>query len=161
GQRNFVRRALALGTFDERDHAVEERLARVRGDAHHEAVGHECRAACYGATDVRAGLLQDGCRFAGNGGLVDEADALDDVAITRDYLALFDDDDVALAQFGRTDGFDRTIRLATDRLGFSSGFAQGGRLRPAARLGDCFGIGREQDGEPQPQRNLKLEAVAQ
>ena len=32
-ERDLVRRALALGALDERDHAVEERLAGVRGDA--------------------------------------------------------------------------------------------------------------------------------
>ena len=29
-QRDLVRRLLARGAFDERDHAVEERLARIR-----------------------------------------------------------------------------------------------------------------------------------
>ena len=37
-ERDLVGRALALGALDERDHAVEERLAGVRGDADDDAV---------------------------------------------------------------------------------------------------------------------------
>ena len=37
-QRDFVRRLLALGALDERDHAVQKRLARIRADPHQNLV---------------------------------------------------------------------------------------------------------------------------
>ena len=112
-QGDLVRRALALGALDEGDHPVEEGLARVGGDADRRAgrwssvVPPVTRAA-----DVGARLLEDRRRLAGDRGLVDEADALDDVAVAGDRLALLDDDDVALAQLGRADVLERCRRRA-------------------------------------------------
>ena len=44
-QRDLVRRLLTLGAFDKRDHAIEERLARVRGDLDLDVIGQDSRAA--------------------------------------------------------------------------------------------------------------------
>ena len=87
-QRDLVRRPLALGAFDERDHAVEERLAGIGRDADDELVADDRRAAGDGAADVGARLLEHRRGLAGDRGLVDEADALDDVAVAGDRLAL-------------------------------------------------------------------------
>ena len=69
-------RLLPLGALDERDHAVEERLARLRGDAHDDLVRQHARPAGDGRA-VAARLADDRCRLAGDGRLVDRRDALD------------------------------------------------------------------------------------
>ena len=99
-QRDLVRGPLALGAFDERDHPVEECLAGVGRDPDGEPVAGQLRAAGHRAADVRARLLEDRRGLAGDGRLVDVGDALDDIAVARDRLALADDDDVALSELG-------------------------------------------------------------
>ena len=101
-QRDLVGRLLAARALDEGDHAVDERLARLRGDAHDDAVGEHARAAGDGAA-VAARLADDGRGLAGDGRLVDGRDAPDDVAVAGDQLAGGDDDDVAERQVGRGD----------------------------------------------------------
>ena len=106
------------------------------------------------------GLLEDRRGLAGDRGLVDEPDALDDVAVTGDRLAFLDDDDVALAQLGRADVLERAVRAAAMRGRDRARPPQRGGLGATARLGDRLGIGREQDREPQPDRDLDREADA-
>ena len=44
-QRDLVGRLAALGALDQRDHAIQERLARLLGDLHHDPVAeHPCAA---------------------------------------------------------------------------------------------------------------------
>ena len=93
-ERDLVRRLAPLGALDERDHPVEERLAGLLRDLDHEPVGEELRAAGDGRA-VAAGLADHGRGLAGDRGLVDRADALDDLAVGGDDLARLDDDDVA------------------------------------------------------------------
>jgi hypothetical protein len=106
------------------------------------------------------GLLEHGRRLAGDRRLVDEADALDDVAVAGDRLALLDHDHVAPPELGRADQLERPVGLAAMGLGDRAGPAEGGCLGPAACLGDGLGIRREEDREPQPDRDLDLEAQA-
>ena len=105
-ERDLVRRLAPLGALDERDHAVEERLARLLRDLDHEPVGEQPRAAGDGRA-VAAGLADHRRRLAGDRRLVDRADALDDLAVGRDDLARLDDDDVAALQLGRRDVLER------------------------------------------------------
>ena len=57
-ERDFVGRLLPLGPFDQGDHAVEERFARIGRDAHDEPVGqHACAAG--DAAAVAAALADD------------------------------------------------------------------------------------------------------
>ena len=81
-ERDLVRRLAPLGALDERDHPVEERLARLLRDLDHEPVGEQPRAAGDGRA-VAAGLADDRRRLAGDRRLVDRADALDDLAVGR------------------------------------------------------------------------------
>ena len=153
-------RALALGALDEGDHPVEERLARIGGDRDDQAVAGQGRAAGHAAPDVRAGLLEHGRGLAGDRGLVDEPDALDDVAVAGDRLALVDHDDVAAAQLGRADLLERAVGAPALGHRDRAGPPEGRRLGPAAGLGDRLGVRREEDGEPQPDGDLDLEAEA-
>ena len=93
-ERDLVRRLAPLGALDERDHAIEERLARLLGDLDHDAVREHARAAGDRAA-VAAGLADHRRRLAGDRGLVDRGDALDHRAVAGDHLAGLDDDDVA------------------------------------------------------------------
>ena len=99
-------RAISFGVFcrwapfDERDHAVEERLARVRRDAHHDPVRQHAGAAGHGGA-VAARLADHGRRLAGDRRLVDRGDALDDLAVGGDHLAGRHDDHVVAAQVPR------------------------------------------------------------
>ena len=115
-------------------------------------VAHERGAAGHGAADVGARLLEHRRGLAGDGGLVDEAHALDDVAVARDGLALLDHDDVALAQLRRADVLERAVVAAPMSRRHRARPPQRGRLGSAAGLGDRLGVGREEDGEPEPQR---------
>ena len=94
-QRDLVRRLAPLGALDERDHPVEERLARLLRHLDHEPVREQLRAAGDGRA-VAARLADHRRRLSGDGRLVDRADALDDLAVGRDDHPGLDDDDVAL-----------------------------------------------------------------
>ena len=83
---DLVRRLAPLGALHERDHAIEERLAGLLGDADHELIREQARAAGHGRA-VAAGLADDRRRLAGDGRLVHRADALDHVAVRGDHLA--------------------------------------------------------------------------
>ena len=96
-QRDLVRRLAPLGALDQRDHAVEERLARLLGDLDDEPVGEQARTAGDRGA-VAAGLADHRRRLAGDRRLVDRADALDHLAVGGDHLAGLDDDDVAALQ---------------------------------------------------------------
>jgi hypothetical protein len=147
GQRDLVGRLLALGAFDHRDHAVEEGLARVGGDAHHDPVRQHAGAAG-DRGEVAARLADHRRRFAGDGAFVDRGHAFDHLAVGRDHVAGLDQHHVALAQ--------RRRRQPAPCLGGWLGghallqAAQRGRLRLAAALGQRFGEVGEQHGEPQP-----------
>ena len=93
-ERDLVRRLLPARRFDHRDHAVEEGLARVGGDADDQPVGEQARAAGDRA-EVAARLADDRRRLAGDRALVDRADALDHLAVGGDEVAGFDQHDVA------------------------------------------------------------------
>ena len=82
-ERDLVRRLLPLGPFDERDHPVEERLARIGRDLHPDPVGQHLRAAGHRGA-VAARLADDRRRLAGDGALVDRRDAFDDLAVGRE-----------------------------------------------------------------------------
>ncbi len=69
-----------------------------------------------------------------------------------------DHDDIAGAQFGAGDRFDRAVRAQTVGLGFRAGFAQRVGLRFAAAFGHGFGEIGEEHREPEPQRDLQAEA---
>ena len=64
-ERDLVRRLAPLGALDERDHAVEEALARLLRDLDHDPVGEHARAAgdraavAAGLADHRGGLARD------------------------------------------------------------------------------------------------------
>ena len=64
-ERQFVRRLLPLGAFDQRDHAVDEGRARRGGDPHLDQVGQHRRAAGDGRA-VAAGFADDRRGFAGD-----------------------------------------------------------------------------------------------
>ena len=96
-ERDLVRGLAPISALDERDHAVEERLAGLLRDLDHEPVGEQSRPAGDGRA-VAAGLADDRCGLARDRRLVDRADALDDLAVGRDDLAGLDDDHVAAAE---------------------------------------------------------------
>jgi hypothetical protein len=93
-QRQFVRRLLPLGAFDQRDHPVDEGRARRGGDFHLDEVGEHGGAAGDGRA-VAAGLANDGRGFAGDRRFVDRGDPFDDVAVAGDDVAGFDQYDIA------------------------------------------------------------------
>ena len=151
-ERDLVRGLAALGALDERDHAVEEGLARLLRDLDHEPVGEQPRAAGDGRA-VAARLADDRSGLAGDRGLVDRADALDDLAVGRDDLAGLDDDDVAAPELGGRHLLEAAGVRAPERDRRRARRAQRVRLRLAASLGDRLGEVREQDRQPEPERD--------
>ena len=96
-QRDLVRRLLPLGAFDQRDHAVEEALARLLRDPHADPVGNDARARGHRRA-VAAGLANDRRGFAGDRRFVDRGDALDHLAVGGDQVAGLDEHDLAGAK---------------------------------------------------------------
>ena len=88
-QGDLVRRLLPLRAFHQRDHAVEERFARVRRDPHHDPVRKHLRAAGHGAA-VAARFADHRRALARDGRFVHAGDAFDHVAVAGDRLARLD-----------------------------------------------------------------------
>ena len=158
-ERDLVRRLLPRGALDERDHPVEERLARARGDAHDDLVGEHARAAG-DRRAVAAGLADHRCRLAGDRRLVDAGDALDHLAVARDDLARGHDDHVVdrRARCSRTSS---SVPSGARRCAMVSGAGRAQRvgLGLAAPLGDRLGEVGEEHGEPQERRDEPGEHV--
>ena len=95
-ERDFVRRLLPLGPFDQPDHAVEKRFARIGRDAHDQPVGQHARAAGDAAA-VAAAFADDRGAFAGDGAFVDRGHAFDDFAVAGNQVARLDQHDVVLS----------------------------------------------------------------
>ena len=93
-QRDLVGRLLPVGAFHQRDHPIEEAVAGLGGDAHHDLVGQHLGAADHAAA-VGAGLAQHRRGFAGHRRLVDRRQAVDDLAVGGNQFTLRDDDQVA------------------------------------------------------------------
>ena len=145
-ERDFVRRLLPLGAFDQRDHAVEKRLAGIGGDAHDQPVGQHARAAGDAAA-VAAAFADDRRAFAGDGAFVDGGDAFDDFAVAGDELAGFDEHDVALAQASTADTGLLMRRHSAARP--ASWPARRGASRAASRPAPCRGL------RPSPRRSWR------
>ncbi len=98
--------------------------------------------------------------FAGDRRLVDRGHADDHLAVRRNHVAGFDEDDVADLEAGaRHQPVILRVAGTGQKLGLGLGAltAQRVGLRLAAALGDGFGEIGEQHGEPQPQDDLELE----
>lgn len=77
---------LAGGALDHGDHLIQEALARLAGNFHHNPIGKHGSAASDGRT-VAASLANHGCRLAGDGRLINRGGTLDDIAVSRNLLA--------------------------------------------------------------------------
>ncbi len=137
------------GSFDQRDHAVDEGVAGRRGDLDHDPVGQHLRPARDGAA-VAAALADHRSRLAGDGGLVDAGDAVDHVAIARDGVACLADDPVPEPQL--SGGHERldTVGAEPAGRGVAPRGPQGGGLGPTAALRHGLGQVGEHHGQPQP-----------
>ena len=122
-------------------------------------VGQNLCAAGDGGT-VAAGFANDGSGFAGDGGLVDRGDAFDDFAVAGDVVAGFDVDDVAGAKQAAGNLFKAAVGGVALGDGLALGLAQRVGLGLAAALGHGLGEVGEEHREPEPERDLQIEAEA-
>ena len=128
-QRDLVRRALPERAFDQRDHAVEERLA---GPAVIRTTMRSESTVVPPVTpgSVAAGLANHRRGFAGDRRFIDDGDAFDDLAVAGNDLARLDDDAIARPEVGRRD-LSRSIRSARRRkAGVSRASCAANRLAP-------------------------------
>jgi hypothetical protein len=96
-ERDLVRRLLTLCAFDHADHAVEKSLPRVGADTDDEPVGKEPRAACDSGT-VTARLTHHGSGFARHRAFIHRSDADDDLAVSGENIASFDEIQIIFAE---------------------------------------------------------------
>ena len=127
------------------------------GDLDPDPVGQHLRAAGHRRA-VAARLADDRRGLAGDGALVDRRDALDDFAVGGNDLARRDADDVALAERRRRHGLVRAVRALALGDGLGLGLAQRIGLRLAAPLGHRLREVGEEHRQPEPERDLQLEA---
>ena len=156
-QRDLIRRLLALRALHQRDHAVEERLARVGGDLDLDLIRQDAGAARYRAA-VAAGFANDRRAFSGDHRFVHGGHALDHFAVSGNQIAGIADHDVARLAT-RSPATCSIFRRRSSALpsDVRLGLAQSICLGLAARFRHGFGEVREQDREPEPERDLELE----
>ncbi len=127
------------------------------GHAHLDAVCEDPRARGHRRT-VAARLTDDGCAFTGDRGLVDARHARNHLAVGGDQVACLDQHDLIDEQLAGGDprpGFTDAQHALCVQVGL--GRAQRCGLRLAAPFGQRLGEIAEQDGEPQPEDQLRLE----
>ena len=107
---------------------------------------------------VAAGLADHGSRLAGDGRLVHRGHAFDDLAVAGDVVAGLDVDHVAGAQQAAGDLFKAAVGRVALGDGLALGLAQRVGLGLAAALGHGLGKVGKQHREPQPERDLQVEA---
>ena len=151
-ERDLVRGLPALCALDEGDHAIEEGLSGLLRDLDHEAV-REQPGAARDRRAVTARLADHRSGLAGDRGLVHRAHALDDLAVCGDDLARLDHHDVAAPQLRGRHLLEPAGVRAPERDGRGAGRAQRVGLCLAAPLCDRLREVREQDREPEPQRD--------
>src|SRR5262249_41566985 len=96
-ERDFVGRLLPGRAFYQRDHAIQEGLARVGGDPHLDPVGQHFRAA-RDRTAIATRFADDGRALARDRRFVDAGDSFDDIAIARDGFTRFHQHDIPGAE---------------------------------------------------------------
>ncbi len=151
-QGDFIGSLLALCTFHQADHAVQKALARVGGNAHHQPVGEQARPAGHRAA-VSTQLADHGSAFTGDSTFVHRCNAFDDLAVHRQGISGFHQEDIILVQ--RRRGNQLVFGLAVRAgeffgLGGLAGFAKRFGLGLTTPFGDGLGEVGEKDGEPQP-----------
>ena len=158
-QRNLVRRLLPRGAFHQRNHAVEECLAGVRGNFHLDPVAQHLGAAGYGRA-VAASLANHRSRFARNGRLVHRRHTFDHFAVAGNVVSGSNIDDVARAQLPACNLLKAAVGHVALGHGLALGFAQRVGLRLTTAFGHGFSKVCKQHREPQPQSDLQVEAEA-
>ena len=156
-QRDFVRRFLTVRAFNQRNHAIEKAVAFLHRDANDNAIAQHARAAGDRAA-VAAAFANHRRRFAGDGRFIDAGDSFDDIAIRRNDVARFADDEIAFLQHRRGNLFFAPV-VQPARHRFLARFSQTGGLRFAAAFRHRFGEIRKQDREPKPDRQLRNETA--
>jgi hypothetical protein len=96
----LIGRLLALRSFDQSDHPVEESLTGVGGDLDPDVIRENLRSASDGAA-VATGLANHGSTFAGDHRLVHRRDAFDNVAVAGNDVAGLTQNNVARAELRR------------------------------------------------------------
>ena len=115
----------------------------IRSREHDGAAGHR--------GPVAARLAEHRGGLAGDRRLVDDGDALDDVAVAGDDLVRGDDAAVAERELGGRDGLGRAVGVEAVGDRVPAGLAERVRLGLAAAFGDRLGEVGEQHGRPQPE----------
>lgn len=96
-QRQFVGRLLPAGSFHETYHAIEERAARIGGNADHDSIRQDFGTARHSGS-VSTAFADDRRGFARDRRLVDKSDAFNHIAISGNEVACLADHHIALAQ---------------------------------------------------------------
>jgi hypothetical protein len=147
---------VTVRTLHEADHAVQEGLAALGGDAHHDAVGEHLGAARHRRA-VTAGLADDRGRLAGDRRLVDRGHTFGDLTVGGDDVVGLTHHQVALQQLGGGDHLLGAVGPQTPGLGLRAHLAQGVGLGLAAPFGHGFGEVGEDHGEEQPDGDRPVE----
>ena len=156
-QRDFVRRFLTTGAFDQRNHPVQKTAAFFHRDADDDAIAQHARAAGDRAA-VAAALANHGRGFAGDGRFIHAGDSFDDVAVGRNDVARFANDEIAFLQYRRGNFLFATVAQTPGHRFLSRPAQAGGLCLAAAFRNRLSEIGKEHC-EPQPDRELRNETA--
>ncbi len=156
GKGDFVGRLLALGAFDQGDHAVHEPFARIGRHADHQPIGKHGGAA-RDSRSVATGLADHRCGFAGDGRFVYRRGTFHHLAVGGNGLARHDHHQIVLAQRLGRHLLQFVARPHPESRDALARFAQGVCLGLASTFRHRLGEVGEQHGEPEPRRDLRGE----
>ena len=146
-----------LGPFDQLDHAIQETLARVGGNADLDPVRQDPGPAGHRAP-VAAGFPDHRRRLARDGRFVHRGRTLDDLTVGGDDLAGGDHHDVPFPHLIRRDVLRaRSAVHAAMRNGLGAGLAQRVGLGLAPPFGHGFRKIGEEHRKPEPEGDLQGE----
>src|ERR1019366_4636662 len=116
GESDLVGGPLTISALYQGDHPVDEGVATFGGNAYHNAVGQNFRAAG-DRRAIAARLANDGSRLTSYRRFVDRGDAFDDLSVRGNDVARFADHQITVGELRRGNQLLGPVAAQSPRLG--------------------------------------------